>query len=88
MEGESHVKSIYQSAVELIDAKDIDHHESDLYLRKNEVSQQLVEQYENKDYVLTFIDEIDGQWWYEIPFAYEPYWLSIFEQVRKGATNQ
>lgn len=53
--------------------QDIDHHASDLYLRKNAISDKLVAEYEYKSQVKTFSDNIDHVLWYEIPFA----WYSI-----------
>lgn len=66
--------TIYQKAIATMDAKDIDHHESDLYLRKTKASEQLVSEHEFKKNVKTFKSNIDGTIWYEIPFAYEPFW--------------
>ena len=63
--------SIYQKALTLMDSKDIDNHCSDLYLRKNKISTNLVNEYEFKQNVTTFRDQIDNDTWYEIPFAYE-----------------
>ena len=63
--------SIYQKALALMEKKDIDNHCSDLYLRKNEISTKLVNEYEFKQNVTTFRDQIDNDIWYEIPFAYE-----------------
>lgn len=49
---------------------EIDNHESDLYVLKNEVSTKFIESYEFKSNVTTFIDEIDNVQWYDFPFAY------------------
>jgi len=62
--------NIYELAVEKMDAKDIDHHESDLYLRMNTISKNLVQNYDFRNLVTTFRDQIDNDPWYEIPFAY------------------
>lgn len=62
--------NIYEEAVNTMDAKDIDHHCSDLYLRVNKQSQALVNAYDFKNLVEVFIDEIDHVPWYDIPFAY------------------
>jgi hypothetical protein len=62
--------TIYEKAIQQMAAKDIAHHESDLYLRKNEISDQLVNEYEFKQNVTTFRDNIDHVLWYEIPFQY------------------
>lgn len=62
--------NIYDRAVETMEAKDIDHHYSDLYLRVNEKSRALVAEYDYKNLVETFTDQIDHVLWYDIPFAY------------------
>ena len=49
---------------------EIDHHESDLYVIKNEVSSAWVTQYQFKENVEIFTSELDGQKWFDIPFAY------------------
>lgn len=66
--------SIYEQAVATLPASDIDHHESDLYLRKTPESAKLIEGYTFKQNITTFIDGIEGVVWYEIPFAYDPFW--------------
>lgn len=65
---------IYNMAVQNMDPNDISHWNSDLYLRVNEVSKQLVNEYRFKNLVSTFIDQIDGVLWYDIPFAFLPYY--------------
>ena len=62
--------NIYEQALKLMDSKDIDHHESDLYLRKNAISDKLVKEYDYLKQVTTFRDNIDHVMWYEIPCAY------------------
>lgn len=68
------MKSIYQKAVEALPAEDIDHHESDLYIRKTPASVKLLSEYEYKNNIFWFRDAIDNVIWYEIPFAYDPFW--------------
>lgn len=46
---------------------------SDLYVKKNEISDKFVSEYSSKNIVTTFISNIDGKVWYEIPFGYEEY---------------
>lgn len=61
---------IYRQALQKMAPDEIDHHESDLYLKKNEVSDKLISNYKFKNNVTIFRDQIDGVLWYEIPFAY------------------
>lgn len=49
---------------------EIDNWQSTLYVLKNEISDKFVEQYEFKNQVTNFIDNIDRVLWYEIPFGY------------------
>lgn len=67
-------KSIYRQALERLPKTDIDHYESDLYLRKSPASVALIANYEYKNIVSWFKDAIENGIWYEIPFAYDPFW--------------
>lgn len=52
-------------------------HESDLYLQVNEDSIKLVNEYEFKQNVTKFISQTDKKEWFDIPFAYEPFWTNV-----------
>ena len=66
--------SIYQ---ELKDAGvPLDHHESDLYALLTVRSREIVQHYEFSKQVKTFRCQTTGDLWYDIPFAYEPWWNS------------
>jgi hypothetical protein len=52
----------------------IDHHESDLYVPVNDRTTAIVNGYEFKGNVTTFISNVDKKPWYDIPFAYAPWW--------------
>lgn len=62
--------NICELAIEQMNKEDIDHYQGDLYLKVTPISKKLVSQYDYKNLVTTFIDNIDGVLWYEIPFAY------------------
>lgn len=66
--------SIYEQAKAILPKEDIDHHETDLYLRVSPKSTELVNsmKYRNSGMITTFKDNIDGDMWYELPFCY-PY---------------
>ena len=64
------ITELYEAVISTIDPADIDHHCGDLYLRVTPKSQELIEKYEYKNKVSTFVDNIDHVLWYEIPFAY------------------
>lgn len=61
---------IYKEALEKMDSKDIDHWQSDLYLRKNSISEKIISEYEYKNQVKIFKDNIDHVAWYDVPFGY------------------
>ncbi len=52
----------------------IDHHASDLYVPVNEITRLILETYEYRCNVTTFISNTDKKLWYDIPFAYTPFW--------------
>lgn len=68
------MKNIYKQAIKKMSEKDIDHYNSDLYLRINSISKKLIQEYNFKENVETFVDEIDHELWYDIPFAYLPFY--------------
>lgn len=48
----------------------IDSRYSDLYVLKNDVSANWVSEYEYRQTVKLFVSDVDGLFWYEIPFGY------------------
>lgn len=66
------VKSIFEMVKEK--GIEFDNHESDLYIPKNEVTESLISVYDFKETVKTFRSQKDGKTWYDIPFAYDPFW--------------
>ncbi len=52
----------------------IAHHESDLYVPITPETTKLVNKYEFKNNVNLFVCNIDRKPWYDIPFAYSPFW--------------
>lgn len=66
------IKDIYTEAKKM--NAEIDHHESDLYIIKNADTEKLIADYEFKQNVKTFRHVETGAIWYDIPFAYSPYW--------------
>lgn len=71
----------FMIALKDIPDKDIDHYETDLYLRKTPATTKLIQTVlpdSFKKNVTTFIDNIDKVPWYEIPFAFP------VERNRKG----
>lgn len=76
-------RELYLKALETMEPEQIDHHESDLYIMVTPESKKLISDYEYKFNVETFVSAIAPHvLWYDIPFAYSPYW--DFERIRRG----
>lgn len=75
------MKDIYEAALRVLPASDIDHHETDLYLKVSEKSAALVAAYDFRGNVERFVSPLDGCAWFDIPFAYTPAWI---EHARKN----
>ncbi len=53
----------------------LDSHESDLYAKATPEAKNIIEGWH--DYAHSakmFKSQIDGEWWFDIPFAFEPFW--------------
>lgn len=63
----------------------LDSHASDLYAKVTPESVPIVDQRRKRDHatISTFINQIDGCRWYDIPFAFDPYWEA---RAEKGGT--
>lgn len=77
-------KTIYQQVIE--QGIEHDSHQSDLYIPVNGITYDLVTDYEHSCNVTKFISQKDGQPWYEIPFAYDPWWQEA-EKTAAGWTK-
>jgi len=70
-------KSLYHR---LVDAGfEIDHHESDLYVRVTDESRAIIEGWMaesglGRDFLSTFVSDIDKKRYFDVPFAFQPYW--------------
>lgn len=76
--------NIYDALVKELPAEDIDHHYSDLYVRKTPKSTEIINKLDNKSLLSTFVDNIDKEVWYELPFCYTPFWNSKSKQVNES----
>lgn len=65
--------TIYAAAVAALPSCDIDHHASDLYLKRTPAAVDLVGRLDNTALLSVFRDP-DGVVWYELPFCFSPYW--------------
>ncbi len=55
----------------------MDHHESDLYVKLTTVSAGIIRAYEIGKHAHPFVSQQDGSVWYEVPFAYLPFWEAV-----------
>lgn len=64
----------------------MDSHESDLYVKVTPESQEIVDNYVFKDNVKKFKSEKEpvGEMWFDIPFAYAPFWDKKKGEVTAG----
>ena len=52
-------------------------HESDLYIPVNDKTRAILAKYPlEKGNAKTFVSQIDGKLWFDVPFAYLPFWES------------
>lgn len=68
------MESLYQELRKVLSPEEMSHHGSDLYCKITPKSEKLVKQYIFVENVTTFSDSVTHEPWYNIPFAYEPYW--------------
>jgi hypothetical protein len=53
----------------------IESHFSDMYAPINDITTGIVNRYKcHGGNVETFISQLDDKLWYDVPFAYDPYW--------------
>ena len=64
---------VYAVAVATLPAADIDHHDSDLYIKRTPAAMAIIKRLENKSLLSVFRDP-SGAAWYELPFCYMPFW--------------
>ena len=75
-------KPIYELAIEKLPAKDISKYCSDLYLAVSKESSELIADYKFKENVTVFLGS-DNRNWYDIPFAYLPFWERCIKKESK-----
>ncbi len=66
---------VYEALVAALPPEYIDHHESDLYVKATPVSTKIIHKaHIPYGMVETFEDQITHTTWYDIAFAYVPWW--------------
>lgn len=74
---------IYGVVIKELDSKDIDHHASDLYVRKTPESTKIINRLSKKSLLSTFKSNIDGDIWYDLPFCYTPYFNESLKSKKR-----
>jgi hypothetical protein len=58
----------------------LDHHESDLYVESTPTARALLSLYVRNGWLASkgepFVSRIDGKFWIDVPFMYEPFWIA------------
>ena len=52
----------------------IDNHESDLYVEATPEAERILRASDRWSTVKSFISQVDGKRWFDVPFAYVPFW--------------
>jgi hypothetical protein len=52
----------------------LDNHESDLYALATPEAVRILATHPDTHHTRTFVSQLDGQLWLDIPFAYTPWW--------------
>jgi len=60
-----------------------DHHESDLYLKDCQDTQELIALYGREKDAKSFRSALDNTTWVEIPFAFDPFWNKIQDREKR-----
>jgi hypothetical protein len=69
--------SLYLECLEL--GIPVDSHESDLYIPVNETTRVLLLKHQQQ--ATTFVSQIDGALWYDVPFRFDPWWEKKAQRV-------
>ena len=77
------IENIYEEVKKL--GVEISHHESDLYIPVTPETTELVRRYQSRSIVKSFISQTDGKRWYDVPFAYMPFWDRVQKESERRA---
>lgn len=74
------MKSLYDELVEI--NAELDHHESDLYVKVTPEVRKIVKEYKKAHPVSVYSFVWENALWFDIPFYYQPYWDAV-EKLNK-----
>lgn len=77
MKKEIEITELYIEIVKVMPSDQIDHWQSDLYVKCTPESQKIIDSYMYKDQVTIFRDQ-EKALWFDIPFAFKPYWDHVY----------
>jgi hypothetical protein len=67
------MKSLYQALIEA--GVKVSSHESDLYFPRTKESCEILQKYDvHYENARNFINQVEGGVWFDVPFAFDPYW--------------
>ena len=66
--------ALYDEIVKVARPEEIGNWTSDLQCKVTKDTTEVIKQYQYRHLVTTFHSAIDGTLWYEIPFAFTPWW--------------
>jgi hypothetical protein len=72
------MKTLYDECLEA--GFDLDHHESDLYIKDCQAVRTLLNQ-RGREFT-QFTSQVDGKIWLDVTFAYQPYWDKVAARAR------
>lgn len=72
--------TVYEQLQKVVPTEEMGNHESDLYVPVTDETTKIISTYEYAENVSTFKDNISGRLYYDVPFAYYPYWEELFEK--------
>lgn len=68
-------ETLYETLVK--NGIEVSNHYSDLYFERTPASVEILNKFELfKKNATTFKNQITGTYWYDVPFAFDPYWES------------
>lgn len=76
----------YDEVMKVAKPEEISHWVNDLQCKVTPQTTALVEDYAFAHLITQFKSPIDGEMWYEIPFAYKPWWDTEGKEVKENET--
>lgn len=75
------LKELYDKIVEVTTEDQRGNWTSDLHCKVTKDTMRVIDQYKYRHFVKVFHSAIDGTLWYEIPFAFTPWWSDPYKHT-------